>query len=97
MLILRVGGQSGSRFLFHSPRNPNGVELTFGSETSYTRVDLSFRDRDGLVVLNDYITFDGASQMFIPLLETYLKLENFVGSMEWTVSCRVRILMRTST
>jgi hypothetical protein len=43
-----------------------GVEPAFVSETSYTRIRFTFRDRDGLVVLNDYITFDGATQIVVP-------------------------------
>ena len=64
----------------------SGVELAFVSETSYTRVDFTFRDQNSVIVLNDGILFDGATQIFVPLRETFPKLQDFQGSVEWTVS-----------
>ena len=44
----------------------SGVELAFVSETSYTRLDFTFRDQNSVIVLNDGILFDGATQIFVP-------------------------------
>ena len=64
----------------------SGVELAFVSETSYTRVDFIFRDQNSVIVLHDGILFDDATQIFVPLRETFPKLQDYQGPVEWTVS-----------
>lgn len=62
------------------------TELAFSSDSSYTRVDLTFRDPSGLIVLEDSVLFDSITQLFVPIAETWPQLKNFRGSVEWTPS-----------
>ncbi len=75
MLPLRLDAEAGF-----------GAELAFVSETSYTRLDLTFRDPKGTIVLQDNLTFDAVTQMFVPVADTWPQLKSFRGTVEWQVS-----------
>ena len=62
------------------------TELAFSSDSSYTRVDLTFRDPTGLIILEDSVLFDSITQLFVPIAETWPQLKNFRGSVEWVPS-----------
>lgn len=62
------------------------TELAFVSDTSYTRLDLTFRDPAGVIVLEDSLLFDSVTQLFVPVLETWPQFKSFKGSVEWLTS-----------
>ena len=75
MLPLRLDAETGL-----------GAELVFVSETSYTRLDLTFRDPKSTIVLQDNLTFDAVTQMYVPVADTWPQLKSFQGTVEWQVS-----------
>ncbi len=62
------------------------VELVLVSPTSWTMLDIRFRDLEGVEVWSDRMQFQGVSQMIVDVGEAWPQLRTFRGTMEWVVS-----------
>lgn len=61
-------------------------ELVWVSPTNSTTLDLTFRQEGGEVLLEDVLTFNGLTQIFVSPLERWPQLAGFRGTVEWKVT-----------